>query len=97
MTEGIIIALISAGIPTVATAIAAFVQARTATRNSPKSDSRQMIMEDHIAVQEGHLPVNYQNILNAYEKYHNAGGDEFITDKKEDYKRWFKTVEKGKK
>ena len=97
MTEGIIIALISAGIPTVATAIAAFVQARTATRNSAKSDILQMIMEDHIAVQEGHLPVNYQNILNAYEKYHNAGGDEFITDKKEDYKRWFKTVEKGKK
>lgn len=97
MTEGIVIALISAGIPTVATAIAAFIQARTATRNSAKSDILQMIMEDHIAVQEGHLPVNYQNILNAYEKYHNAGGDEFITDKKEDYKRWFKTVEKGKK
>lgn len=97
MTDGIVIALISAGIPTVATAIAAYIQARTATRNSAKSDILQMIMEDHIAVQEGHLPVNYQNILNAYEKYHNAGGDEFITDKKEDYKRWFKTVEKGKK
>lgn len=97
MTEGIIIALISAGIPTVATAIAAFVQARTATRNSAKSDILQMIMEDHIAVQEGHLPVNYQNILNAYEKYHNAGGDEFITDKKEEYKKWFHAIEKEDK
>lgn len=97
MTEGIIIALISAGIPTVATAIAAFVQARTATRNSAKSDILQMIMEDHIAVQEGHLPVNYQNILNAYEKYHKAGGDEFITDKKEEYKKWFHAIEKEDK
>lgn len=97
MSDGIIIALISAGIPTVATAITAFIQARTATRNSAKSDILQMIMEDHIAFAEGHLPVNYQNILNAYERYHKAGGDEFITDKKEDYKRWFKSIEKGKK
>ena len=97
MSESIVIALISAGIPTIATAITAFIQARTATRNSAKSDILQMIMEDHIAVTEGHLPVNYQNILNAYERYHNAGGDEFITDKKEEYKRWFKSIEKGKK
>ncbi len=97
MDEAIIIALISAGVPTITTAITAFIQARTATRNSAKSDILQMIMEDHIAVAEGHLPTNYQNILNAYERYHNAGGDEFITDKKEDYKRWFRTIEKGKK
>ena len=97
MTEGIIIALISAGIPTVATAIAAFVQARTATRNSAKSDILQMIMEDHQAVQEGRLPTNYQNILFAYEKYHKAGGDEFVTDKKEEYKKWFHAIEKEDK
>ena len=97
MSESIIIALISASVPTVTTAIVAFVQSRTATRNSAKSDILQMIMEDHIAVAEGHLPTNYQNILTAYEKYHNAGGDEFITDKKENYKRWFHAIEKGKK
>ena len=98
MGEGIVIALISAGIPTVATAITAVIQARTATRNAAKSDILQMIMEDHLAVQEGHLPTNYQNILNAYEHYHKAGGDEFITDKKEEYKRWFHSIEKkGKK
>lgn len=97
MGDTIIVALISAGIPTLTTAIVAYWQSRTATRNSAKSDILQMIMEDHLAVQEGHLPSNYQNILNAYERYHNAGGDEFITDKKEDYKRWYKTIEKGKK
>lgn len=98
MPDEVVIALISAGIPTFATALTAIVQSRTATRNAAKSDILQMIMEDHLAVQEGHLPTNYQNILNAYERYHKAGGDEFITDKKEDYKRWFHSIEKkGKK
>lgn len=97
MSEGVLIALISAGVPTIATAIVGYINSRTATRNSAKSDILQMIMEDHIAVNEGGLPVNYQNILNAYEKYHKAGGDEFITDKKEEYKRWFHSIEKGKK
>lgn len=97
MSEGIIIAIIGASfafLSTVVTIAAAIVQSRTATRNSAKSDILQMIMEDHIAVNEGHLPTNYQNILNAYEKYHKAGGNEFITDKKEDYKKWFIDQEK---
>ena len=102
MSEGVIIAIISALIPTIATAIATAIQYRYATRNAAKSDILQMILEDHQAVQEGHLPTNYQNILNAYERYHKAGGDEFITDKKEDYKKWFisvekKNIKKGKK
>ena len=97
MSDGILIALISAGIPTLATTITAIVQSRTAIRNSAKSDILQMIMEDHIAVMEDHLPTNYQNILNAYEKYHDHGGDEFVTDKKEEYKKWFSTVEKQRR
>lgn len=97
MSEGIIIAIISALVPTLTTAIASVIQYRYATRNAAKSDILQMILEDHQAVQEGHLPTNYQNILNAYERYHKAGGDEFITDKKEEYKRWFHAIEKGDK
>lgn len=97
MSDAIIVALISAGVPTLATAITGFVQARTAARNAAKSDILQMIVEDHIAVSEGHLPTNYQNILQAYERYHKAGGDEFVTDKKEEYKKWFHSNEKGGK
>lgn len=102
MSESVIIAIISAFIPTITTAITTAIQYRYATRNAAKSDILQMILEDHQAVQEGHLPTNYQNILNAYERYHKAGGDEFITDKKEDYKKWFisvekKNIKKGKK
>lgn len=95
--EGVVIAAIAAAAPTIATIVTATLQYRFAARNAAKSDILQMILEDHVAVQEGHLPTNYQNILNAYERYHKAGGDEFITDKKEEYKRWFHTIEKGKK
>lgn len=102
MTEGVIIAIIAAAAPTLATVVTSIVQYRFAIRNAAKSDILQMIIEDHVAVQEGHLPTNYQNILTAYERYHKAGGDEFITDKKEDYKKWFisvekKNIKKGKK
>lgn len=94
MSDGIIIAIISAGIPTIATAITAVVQGRTATRNSAKSDILQMILEDKLANIEGHLPTNYQNIVMAYDRYHKHGGDSYITDKTEDYKKWFAKVEK---
>lgn len=97
MDSSIIVALISAFVTVFSVVLSTFVQYRFATRNAAKSDILQMILEDHMAVQEGNLPTNYQNILNAYERYHKAGGDEFITDKKEEYKRWFHAIEKGKK
>lgn len=96
MSDAIIVALISAGIPTVATAISAYIQRRLSIRNAAKSDILQMIIEDKVAVMEGHLPTNYQNILDAYQKYHNHGGDEYITGKKEDYQKWFKKIEGAK-
>ena len=96
MSEAVLIALISAGIPTITTAIVGFIQSRTAQRNSAKSDILQMIMEDHLAVHEGHLPTNYQNIMTAYDRYHKAGGDSYITDKKDEYKGWFIKQEKEK-
>lgn len=94
MSEGIIIALISAAIPTITTAIVGYIQARTAMRNSAKSDILQMIVEDHLAWHEKHLPTNYQNILMAYDRYHKAGGDSYITDKVEDYKKWHLAIQK---
>ena len=89
MTESIIIALISAGIPTVTTAIASIIQARASNKHSAKQSILQMIIEDHVAVAEHRAPTNYQNILNEYDAYHRNGGNSYITEKVEDYKRWF--------
>lgn len=94
MSEAIVVALITAGIPTVATAITATVQSRATAKNAAKQSILQMILEDHMAVQEGHLPTNYQNILHDYDVYVKNGGNSYVHDKVEEYKRWFISIEK---
>lgn len=93
MDEAIIIALITAGFPTITTAITAICQARTAKKNDAKNSIMQMIMEDHMANQEGGLPTNYQNILHEFDIYAKNGGNSYIHDKVEEYKKWFKHLE----
>ena len=94
MTEGIIIALITAGMPTLATAITAICQSRAAKKNVAKDSILQMIMEDHVAVLEEHLPTNYQNILHEYDIYHKNGGNSYVEEKVSNYKKWFLEEEK---
>lgn len=94
MSEAIVVALITAGIPTVATAITATVQSRATAKNAAKQSILQMILEDHMAVQEGHLPTNYQNVLHDYDIYVKNGGNSYVHDKVEEYKRWFISIEK---
>lgn len=94
MSEAIIIALITAGFPTATTAITAICQSRTAKKNAAKDSILQMILEDHVANQEGHLPTNYQNVLHEFDIYSKNGGNSYVAEKVEDYKRWFVEIEK---
>ena len=94
MSEAVVIALITAGFPTCATALTAFFQARTSKKNAAKQSILQMILEDHMAVQEGHLPTNYQNVLHEFDIYSKNGGNSYVAEKVEDYKRWFIETEK---
>ena len=87
------IALISAGIPTLATAITAIIQARASTRHAAKQSIFQMILEDHVAWHEKRLPSNYQNILHEYDEYHKNGGNSYVTEKVNDYKKWHAQVQ----
>jgi len=96
MSEAIIIALITAGFPTCATALTAFFQSRTSKKNAAKQSILQMILEDHMAVQEGHLPTNYQNVLHEFDIYSKNGGNSYVAEKVEDYKRWFIEIEKAR-
>lgn len=95
MTEAIVVALITAGLPTLATAITAVCQSRTQKRNAAKQSIFQMILEDHVAWQEGHLPTNYQNILHEYDIYHKNGGNSYVTEKVDTYKSWFALIQKS--
>lgn len=96
MSEAIVVALITAGIPTVATAITATVQSHATAKNAAKQSILQMILEDHMAVQEGHLPTNYQNILHEFDIYTKNGGNSYVAEKVADYKKWWLEIEKSK-
>lgn len=93
MSEAIIVALITAGLPTIATVITARRSYRTSARHSAKQSIFQMILEDHVSVQEGHLPNNYQSVLDEYDVYHKNGGNSYVTEKVERYKRWYTKIQ----
>ena len=95
--EDIIITAITICIPSTATIVTACIQAKTSSRNAAKHSILQMIMEDHMAVQEGRLPTNYQNVLLEYDNYKKAGGNSYVTDKVTEYKEWFKKQEESRK
>ena len=97
MSETVLVALITAGFPVLATAITAYFQHRTTNRNAAKQSILQMILEDHVAVSEGHLPTNYQNILHEFDIYEANKGNSYVKSKVEEYKQWFITVEKEAK
>lgn len=94
MNEGnIIAALITAGIPSTATVVVAFIQGRLMSKHAARQSILQLIMEDHMAVQEGRLPTNYQSVLLEYDNYKKAGGNSYITDKVDEYKKWFSNIQ----
>lgn len=97
MSESVLIALISAGLPTLATIVTTIFRGRASAKHSAKQSILQMIMEDHLAVAEKRLPTNYQNILQEYDIYHSNGGDTYVTEKVGEYKQWFTALEGGKK
>ena len=91
MTDNIlaIIGSLAAGLPTVATIITALLSNRANNKHMAKQSILQMINEDKIAVLSGEIPSNYQNILNEYDTYHKNGGNSYLTEKVEAYKKWY--------
>lgn len=97
MSDTVLLALISLGgaaITAITTVITTIIRGRASARHSAKQSILQMIMEDHMAHAEGHLPTNYQNILDEYDEYHKTGGNSYITEKVNDYKKWFIEIQK---
>ncbi len=92
MSEAIIIALITAGLPVIATVITTLQQNRTNARNAAKQSILQMIVEDQLAVLYHEMPTNYQSILHEYDIYHKNGGNSYITNKVRDYEDWINKI-----
>lgn len=95
--EEIIIAAIGAGFPTLATIVTSFMHAKVAAKNAAKQSILQMIMEDHMAVQENKLPTNYQNILHEFDIYKSKGGNSYVGQKVEEYKAWWHEQEEARR
>ncbi len=95
--EDIIITAITICVPSTATIVTALIQRKAMDKHAAKQSILQLIMEDHIAVSEGKLPTNYQNVLLEYDIYKKSGGNSYITQRVEDYKAWFKKQEESRK
>lgn len=91
----IVVSLITAGIPSAATVVVAFFQSRTMNKHAARQSILQLIMEDHLAVQEGKLPTNYQSVLHEYDIYKKNGGNSYCSRKVEEYKEWYAKLEEG--
>lgn len=98
MSDTVLLALISLGsciVTAITTIITTIIRGRASARHSAKESILQMIMEDHMAVSEGHLPTNYQNVLDEYDIYHKTGGNSYVTAKVEEYAKWYKRIDDG--
>ena len=93
----IIVSLITAGIPSAATVVVAFFQSRTMNKHAARQSILQLIMEDHLAVQENKLPTNYQSVLQEYDIYKKNGGNSYVESKVSEYKVWFDKIQKQMK
>lgn len=93
----VVVSLITAGIPSAATVVVAFFQSRTMNKHAARQSILQLIMEDHLAVQEGKLPTNYQSVLHEYDIYKKNGGNSYIESKVSEYKIWFEEIQKQMK
>lgn len=92
MTE-IIIAAISAGLPTIATIITSLMQAKNARKNAAKQSILQLILEDRMDYRDGKLPTNYQNVLHEFDIYTEAGGNSYVAERVNGYKDWIHQIE----
>lgn len=95
--EQIITAALTGGLPAIVTLITSLLHAKTAARNAAKQSILQMILEDHVAAAENRIPTNYQNILHEFDIYTAKGGNSYVHDKVEEYKKWFAELEEKKK
>ncbi|MDO4978754.1 MAG: hypothetical protein Q4E47_01190 [Candidatus Saccharibacteria bacterium] len=90
----VIVALITAGIPAIVTAICSYFQHRTAKRHAAKQSILQMVMEDQLSWELfKKFPVNYGNINDEYAIYHKNGGNGEVTKKVNEYNNWYISVE----
>ena len=90
----IIITAITVCVPALVTLFTTKSVKKQANKHSARQSILQLIIEDKVRVFEGYIPENYQAILDEYDEYIANGGNSYIKEKVEDYKKWVKDTEK---
>ena len=90
--EKIVIALITVLIPSITTIITSLIAKRDNYIHNAKQSILQLIVEDKIRVMEGGIPENKQNILKEYDDYDKHGGNSYVKEKVENYKKWYSAI-----
>lgn len=94
--EEIIIALISAGVPSLVTAIFSIINHRQNKMHSAKQSILQMIMEDQFNYEQFRkLPINQSRIAYEYKVYTKNGGNHDVTERFEEYNEWLDGIERS--
>lgn len=94
MTTETINTLITAGFPVIATIITTISTRKIINRNAAKQSIFSLINDDKTDALYGKMPTNYQNVLKEYDIYHKNGGNSYVTEKVEEYKKWYFNWEK---
>lgn len=96
MSDAVLIACISAGIPAAVTLITAAIQAKGSKRRSAQQSILTWIMHDQLQYEQmGELPKHYEKIHAEYDIYHANGGNGIITEEVRQYDEWYKKIEKN--
>lgn len=90
--KDILITLITIGIPSLVTLISGKETRKLSKMHSARQSIMQLILEDHVRVQEKRLPENKQNILHEYDEYIKDGGNSYINNKVKEYNAWYEDI-----
>lgn len=94
MSEAIVVALITAGLPTCVTVLATALQNRRSRRDVARQSIESKIMWDEFGWEIfGRYPTNYGEIQDLYTVYHRNGGDGDVTRQVTEYNEWFELVD----
>lgn len=97
MSDTVLLALITLGstiVGAITTIVSTIIRGRASARHAAQNSIFQLMNEDYLANLYGRLPTNYQNVLHEYDIYHHSGGNSYVTQKVEEYKKWFLEQEK---
>lgn len=92
--KDIIVPILTLAIPSITTIITSLIARRDNYMHNAKQSILQLIVEDKIRVMEGGIPENKQNILKEYDEYSKKGGNSYVHEKIENYKKWYSSIVK---